>query len=193
MVSSLLDAWVELRGSEQSILTEAVEQLSVNADLASVILKVLNDACDKLKTQSEFSNIHVLLLVKQKFLSLYSSKNAHDLCASDILLMILMCWVINHKKQIDNETDSNGDGNGDILLPHDNSSREEEAKPFGAKLSNPTLEDITNLFSMISRLVISKKKDYCYCFHLLPIIYYILHYRRIKRIFPKRRSSFFST
>ncbi|XP_043664114.1 Hermansky-Pudlak syndrome 1 protein homolog isoform X4 [Vespula pensylvanica] len=146
LVSSLLDAWVELRGSEQSILTEAVEQLSVNADLASVILKVLNDACDKLKTQSEFSNIHVLLLVKQKFLSLYSSKNAHDLCASDILLMILMCWVINQKKQIDNETDQNGDDNGDILLPHNNSSREEEAKPFGAKLSNPTLEDITNLF-----------------------------------------------
>ncbi|XP_046820372.1 Hermansky-Pudlak syndrome 1 protein homolog isoform X2 [Vespa crabro] len=146
LVSSLLDAWVELRGSEQSILTEAVEQLSVNADLASVILKVLNDACDKLKAQSEFSNIHVLLLVKQKFLSLYSSKNAHDLCASDILLMILMCWVINHKKQIDNETDGNDDDNDDILLPHNNSSREEEAKPFGAKLSNPTLEDITNLF-----------------------------------------------
>ncbi|XP_047343216.1 Hermansky-Pudlak syndrome 1 protein homolog isoform X3 [Vespa velutina] len=146
LVSSLLDAWVELRGSEQSILTEAVEQLSVNADLASVILKVLNDACDKLKGQSEFSNIHVLLLVKQKFLSLYSSKNAHDLCASDILLMILMCWVINHKKQIDNETDRNDDDNDDILLPHNNSSKEEEAKPFGAKLSNPTLEDITNLF-----------------------------------------------
>ncbi|XP_035725832.1 Hermansky-Pudlak syndrome 1 protein homolog isoform X3 [Vespa mandarinia] len=146
LVSSLLDAWVELRGSEQSILTEAVEQLSVNADLASVILKVLNDACDKLKAQSEFSNIHVLLLVKQKFLSLYSSKNAHDLCASDILLMILMCWVINHKKQIDNETDGNDDDNDDILLPHNSSSREEESKPFGAKLSNPTLEDITNLF-----------------------------------------------
>ncbi|KAI4501822.1 hypothetical protein M0802_003157 [Mischocyttarus mexicanus] len=146
LVSSLLDAWIELRGSEQSILTEAVEQLSVNADLASVILKVLNDACDKLKTQSEFSNIHVLLLVKQKFLSLYSSKNAHDLCASDILLMILMCWVINHKKQTDDETDQNGEDNSDILLPHNSSSREEESKPFGAKLSNPTLEDITNLF-----------------------------------------------
>ncbi|XP_014599248.1 PREDICTED: Hermansky-Pudlak syndrome 1 protein homolog isoform X1 [Polistes canadensis] len=146
LVSSLLDAWIELRSSEQSILTEAVEQLSVNADLASVILKVLNDACDKLKTQSEFSNIHVLLLVKQKFLSLYSSKNAHDLCASDILLMILMCWVINHKKQTDNEIDENGEDNGDILLPNNSSSKEEESKPFGAKLSNPTLEDITNLF-----------------------------------------------
>ncbi|KAK2575813.1 hypothetical protein KPH14_007196 [Odynerus spinipes] len=146
LVSSLLDAWVELRGSEQSILTEAVEQLSVNADLASVILNVLHDACDKLKTQSEFSNIHVLLLVEQKFLSLYSSKNAHDLCASDILLMILMCWVINHKKHMDDETDQNVDDGGDILLPYNNSSREEEAKPFGAKLSNPTLEDITNLF-----------------------------------------------
>ncbi|KZC12432.1 Hermansky-Pudlak syndrome 1 protein like protein [Dufourea novaeangliae] len=148
LVSSLLDAWVHLRDCEQSMLTEAIEQLSINTDLGVSILKVLHDACDKLKTQSEFSNVHILILVEQKFLSLYSSKNAHDLYASDILMMMLMCWVVSQKRKRDYETglnSSNDDDRNDILLP-DNSSSKEEQLTFGAKLSNPTSEDITNLF-----------------------------------------------
>ncbi|KAG7190267.1 hypothetical protein KM043_006385 [Ampulex compressa] len=147
LVSSLLDAWVYLRDYEQSMLTEAVEQLSINADLASAILKVLHDACDKLKTQSEFNNVHVLILVEQKFLSLYSSKNAHDLCASDILLLTLMCWVVNERGKGEYELGTiENDDKCDILLPEKNPSKEEEAVPFGAKLANPTSEDISNLF-----------------------------------------------
>ncbi|XP_076631468.1 Hermansky-Pudlak syndrome 1 protein isoform X1 [Colletes latitarsis] len=147
LVSSLLDAWVHLRTNEQSMLTEAIEQLSINTDLGVAILKVLNDACDKLKSQSEFSNVHILILVEQKFLSLYSSKNAHDLYASDILLMVLMCWVVNQKRKGDNQSGTNGnnDDHSDILLP-DSSSFKEEQVAFGAKLANPTSEDITNLF-----------------------------------------------
>lgn len=93
LVSSLLDAWRSLRETEQSLLTESVEQLSVNADIASSTLRILHDASDKLRTQSEFSNVHVLVLVENKFLSLYSSKHAQDLRAADILLMVLMCRV----------------------------------------------------------------------------------------------------
>ncbi|XP_072759676.1 BLOC-3 complex member HPS1 isoform X2 [Anoplolepis gracilipes] len=151
LVSSLLDAWSNLRNCEQSILTEAVEQLSVNAEVASSVLKVLHDACDKLKnSQPEFSNLHVLLLVGSKFLSLYSSKNAHDLYASDILLMILLCWVVNNKRKHDRSesNDSEGnDDNNDILLPESSASKSDETKlNFGAKLATPTSEDITNLF-----------------------------------------------
>ncbi|XP_017795118.1 PREDICTED: Hermansky-Pudlak syndrome 1 protein homolog [Habropoda laboriosa] len=147
LVSSLLDAWVHLRNSEQSMLTEAIEQLSINTDLGVSILKVLHDACDKLKAQSEFSNVHILILVEQKFLSLYSSKNAHDLYASDILLMMLMCWVVNQKRKRDSQSvlADNDDDRTDILLP-DNSASKEEQITFGAKLANPTSEDITNLF-----------------------------------------------
>ncbi|XP_076241341.1 Hermansky-Pudlak syndrome 1 protein isoform X1 [Calliopsis andreniformis] len=147
LVSSLLDAWVHLRDCEQSMLTEAIEQLSINTDLGAAILKVLHDACDKLKTQSEFSNVHILILVEQKFLSLYSSKNAHDLYASDILMMMLMCWVVNQKRKGDDTSgiSSNNDDHSDILLPEYTSSKEEQVT-FGAKLANPTSEDITNLF-----------------------------------------------
>ncbi|KYQ46387.1 Hermansky-Pudlak syndrome 1 protein like protein [Trachymyrmex zeteki] len=147
LVSSLLDAWSNLRNCEQSMLTEAVEQLSVNAEVASSVLKVLHDACDKLKnSQPEFSNLHLLLLVGSKFLSLYSSKNAHDLCASDILLMILLCWIVN-KKRKQNQSESNNDCCDDILLPESNVLKSDETKlNFGAKLATPTSEDITDLF-----------------------------------------------
>jgi len=148
LVSSLLDAWSNLRNCEQSMLTEAVEQLSVNAEVASSILKVLHDACDKLKnSQPEFSNLHLLLLVGSKFLSLYSSKNAHDLYASDILLMILLCWIVN-KKRKQNQSESNDDCCDDILLPESSVLKSDETKlNFGAKLATPTSEDITDLFS----------------------------------------------
>ncbi|XP_017878116.1 Hermansky-Pudlak syndrome 1 protein homolog [Ceratina calcarata] len=147
LVSSLLDAWAHLRNIEQSMLTEAIEQLSINTDLGVAILKVLHDACDKLKAQSEFSNVHILILVEQKFLSLYSSKNARDLYPSDILLMMLLCWVVNQKRKGDTqcETNDNDEVRTDILLPETNCSKEEQIT-FGAKLANPTSEDITNLF-----------------------------------------------
>ncbi|XP_053975901.1 BLOC-3 complex member HPS1 isoform X2 [Hylaeus volcanicus] len=145
LVSSLLDAWVHLRMCEQSMLTEAIEQLSINTDLGVAILRVLNDACDKLKAQSEFSNVHILILVEQKFLSLYSSKNAHDLYASDILLMVLMCWVVDQKRKGQSATNGNNDDHSDILLPESSSLKEEQIA-FGAKLANPTSEDITDLF-----------------------------------------------
>ncbi|KAL6252006.1 hypothetical protein P5V15_014986 [Pogonomyrmex californicus] len=148
LVSSLLDAWSNLRNCEQSILTEAVEQLSVNAEVASSVLKILHDAYDKLKSsQPEFNNVHVLLLVGSKFLSLYSSKNAHDLFASDILLMILLCWVVNKKRNRD-QSESNDDCcDSDILLPENNTSKNDETKlSFGIKLTTPTSEDITDLF-----------------------------------------------
>lgn len=149
LVSSLLDAWVHLRNCEQSMLTEAIEQLTINTDLGVAILKVLHDASDKLKAQSEFSNVHILILVEQKFLSLYSSKNARDLYAADILLMMLMCWVVNQKRKGNTQIETNdNDDCTDILLP-DNSSTKDEQVPFGAKLANPTSEDITDLFSML--------------------------------------------
>lgn len=151
MVSSLLDAWITLRGCEQSVLVEAVEKLSVNPDLASATLKALHDATDKLKTQSEFSNVHALVLVENKFLSLYSSKNSQDLSASDILLMMLLCWVAGGRgKTIENEDNFDDD----FLTPESSVTDETKASNFTGKLANPTCRDITNLFGNLSYLVI---------------------------------------
>lgn len=149
LVSSILDTWSQLVESEQSFLTEAVEQLSVNADLASATLKVLTDAADKLKTQSEFSNFHVLVLVEQKFLSLFSSKNAQDLNGSDILMMILMCYVSNGKGRAESKEEIE---ERDIILCQNSPvGKDEDVKPLSSssKLANPTPEDIQNLFGNI--------------------------------------------
>lgn len=144
LVSSLLDAWMHLRETEQSFLTEAVEQLSVNIDLASSTLKVLMDAADKLKAQSEFSNIHLLILVEQKFLSLFSSKNAQDLNASDTMMIILMCYVANKRESSENKEIQERD----ILLRPNSSiiKNEDLTSTSSSLLSNPTSEDIQNLF-----------------------------------------------
>ncbi|XP_058809470.1 BLOC-3 complex member HPS1 [Phymastichus coffea] len=145
LVSHLMDAWVELRKSEQSILTETVEQLSVNADLASTTLGVLSDAADKLKAQSEFSNVHVLVLVEHKFMSLFSSIKAQDLLASDILLMVLLCHVAN--KSIKGDYEKNIKAN-DTLLSRSGAIQKEQDKPPDnlEKLTIPTSVDICNLF-----------------------------------------------
>ncbi|KAJ8686941.1 hypothetical protein QAD02_022735 [Eretmocerus hayati] len=151
MVSYLLDAWNELRRSEQSILTEAVEQLAVSPDLATQTLKVLSNASDKLRAQSEFANVHVLVLVQHKFLSLFSSKNAQDLLASDILFMVLLCHLANTKK--DQKNDEFGKDNAEdfILMSqgYQTNKNEEEIglnKGNSKKLSIPTFADITKLF-----------------------------------------------
>ncbi|XP_048506619.1 Hermansky-Pudlak syndrome 1 protein homolog isoform X2 [Athalia rosae] len=142
LVSSLLDAWITLHGCEQSMLVEAVEQLSVNPDLASATLRALHDATDKLKTQSEFSNVHALVLVENKFLSLYSSKNSQDLSASDILLMMLLCWVAGDKgKLMDNEENF-----GDNFMTPQSSLTDQTKLSLTGKLAKPTCKDITNLF-----------------------------------------------
>ncbi|XP_046487158.1 BLOC-3 complex member HPS1 isoform X2 [Neodiprion pinetum] len=143
LVSSLLDAWITLRGCEQSILVEAIEQLSVNPDLASATLRALHDATDKLRTQSEFSNVHALILVENKFLSLYSSKNSLDLSASDILLMMLLCWVAGDKGKLMEDQDHFDD---DFLSPENSLTEESKGLNIAGKLANPTCKDITNLF-----------------------------------------------
>lgn len=135
-----MDAWRILYKREQSILTETVEQLYVNVDLASSILKILHDAADKLKA-SEFPNVHLLVLVENKFLSLYSSKNSQDLNAADILLIMLLCQVAkvcNKSLQMDDDPD--------YVLIQKHQKETDESTSIG-KLSNPTTTDISNLFN----------------------------------------------
>ena len=87
LLSKLLDTWFHLREKDQSVLVEAVEQLLVNNELSVTTLKTLQDAVNKLQQQTSFSKIHGLLLVNNKFVSLYSSRSAEDLIPSDIIFL----------------------------------------------------------------------------------------------------------
>ncbi|KAJ4431514.1 hypothetical protein ANN_20112 [Periplaneta americana] len=91
LLSRLLDTWMQLQDCDQAFLVEAVEQLMVNVDLTAASLKALQDAVEKLKTVTEFSRIHAMLLVENKFLSLYSSRGAQELSAGDIMFLSLLC------------------------------------------------------------------------------------------------------
>ncbi|KAJ9592246.1 hypothetical protein L9F63_001247 [Diploptera punctata] len=94
LLSRLLDTWCQLKDCDQAFLVEAVEQLMVNDDLTSASLKALQDAVDKLKTVTEFNRIHAMLLVENKFLSLFSSKGSQELSASDIMFASVLCEAL---------------------------------------------------------------------------------------------------
>lgn len=140
----MLDAWNHLRNHEQSFLIEAVEQLTVSGDLSTSINKVLQDAADKLKTQSELSNVHLLLLVENKFLSLHTSKNTQELSASDILLTALMCWVINGRNRT-LEDQEEYEQQQDILLV---------SEPVKETLS----QNVVNLFGEKARYILMNER-----------------------------------
>ncbi|XP_047112550.1 uncharacterized protein LOC124789278 isoform X2 [Schistocerca piceifrons] len=91
LLSRLLDTWTLLQDTDQAVLVEAVEQLMVNVDLSSATLRTLQEATEKLKTCPDFSKLHTMILVENKFLSLYSSRNAQDLSPHDIIFLSLLC------------------------------------------------------------------------------------------------------
>lgn len=72
ILSRLIDSWSCSYENDQSVLVEAVEQLMINAELSSATLRALHDATDKLRSHSDYSKVHTMILVQNKFLSLYS-------------------------------------------------------------------------------------------------------------------------
>ncbi|XP_066252469.1 BLOC-3 complex member HPS1 isoform X2 [Euwallacea similis] len=90
LYTQLIDKWMSLHNTEQSVLIEAIEQLIVNNDITSTCLQSLKDSITKLAVHEECSKVHALLFVDMKFLSLYSSSNAKQLSPSDILFILLL-------------------------------------------------------------------------------------------------------
>lgn len=72
LASKLIDSWSYLNDNDQAIFVEAVEQLVVNPDLSSETIKSLRETVDKLNPLIECNKIHALVLVQNRFLSLYS-------------------------------------------------------------------------------------------------------------------------
>lgn len=72
LVSRLMDVWIYLQKNDQSILAEAVEQLSVNPDLSSATLAALKESVEKVMSSTEHTKMHAVLTVRNKLLGLYS-------------------------------------------------------------------------------------------------------------------------
>ena len=81
----ILETWHTLCRQEQMFLVESIEILSVNAELSSKSLHLLEEALSK--ANKEGTAVHSLLLVNNKLLGLYSKANLQELKTSDILLL----------------------------------------------------------------------------------------------------------
>ncbi|ROT82225.1 putative Hermansky-Pudlak syndrome 1 protein-like [Penaeus vannamei] len=90
LLDSLLEAWQRLYSSEQSYLVEAVERLVVNSELSAAAVKALASVVDKMKAAKELTPCHAMFFVRSKLLALYSSRNAQELSASDLLFLNLL-------------------------------------------------------------------------------------------------------
>lgn len=90
LLTRIIDTWQFLHESDQAVLIEAVEQLMVNTDLSAATLKSLKEAVDKFVNKTDCSRAHALVLVENKFLSLYSSRSAQDLSPADIVFLGLL-------------------------------------------------------------------------------------------------------
>ncbi|CAG9772615.1 unnamed protein product [Ceutorhynchus assimilis] len=97
MYGLLIDKWLALRNTNQAIFVEAVEQLVVNRDISSTCIQSLRDSISKLSLHFECSKVHGLLFVDNKLLSLYSSSNAKQLSAADILFVTILINCLSEK------------------------------------------------------------------------------------------------
>lgn len=86
-MASLIATWSQLYATDQSILIEGVEHLLVNGELRQIAQKTLELATENLKQDPHSQRSHGCLFVRNKLLSLYSSKQAQELAPSDILFL----------------------------------------------------------------------------------------------------------
>ncbi|KAK3865840.1 hypothetical protein Pcinc_028584 [Petrolisthes cinctipes] len=117
LLDSLLEAWQRLYAQEQSYLVEAVERLVVNAELSAASIKALAAVVDTLRPAQDLTPRHALFFVRNKLLALYSSRNASELTASDLLflnLLVASSQVKDRQSYTDTNTTTNTkDDDGD--------------------------------------------------------------------------------
>ncbi|KAJ8985699.1 hypothetical protein NQ317_014348 [Molorchus minor] len=98
LATKLIDSWSYLNTTDQATCIETVEQLIVNADLSTATIKALKESIEKLAPQIDCNRIHALVLVQNKFLSLYSSQNAKELSSADVLFLYDSQQQYNHER-----------------------------------------------------------------------------------------------
>lgn len=98
ILSTLLDSWAHLQENDQSVMVEAIEQLLVNGDVRTVTQKTLQAVTEKLKQDPHSQRSHALIFVKNKFLSVASSRQAQELSSADILFLNIFCHAMDPEK-----------------------------------------------------------------------------------------------
>lgn len=71
-VCRLIDTWNCLVATDQSVLLEAVEEITTSPEVTGVTINALSQASEALKTKLDIVKSHTLVFVRNKFLALYS-------------------------------------------------------------------------------------------------------------------------
>uniref|UniRef100_A0A1B6C2U9 FUZ/MON1/HPS1 first Longin domain-containing protein n=1 Tax=Clastoptera arizonana TaxID=38151 RepID=A0A1B6C2U9_9HEMI len=155
LLAHLLDTWISLADKDQGCLVEAVEQLTINAELSNTVIKILKDAANKVKSMTEYSHVHALIFVDNKFVSLYSTKEAEELAPVDILFLNILnksfWWSTNKFK--DQDSDDDDDAKEEYFspqsspkhMPEDCSYNNVKSKIFNNSGGNMMLHEIVVL------------------------------------------------
>ncbi|XP_062698219.1 BLOC-3 complex member HPS1 [Aedes albopictus] len=104
LLTSLISTYRQMYQGNQGILVEAIEQLLVNADVKNTVVSSLQAATDKLKQDPHSQRSHSIMFVGNKFLSLYSSRQAQELSPADMLFLNIFCQTLDrgeHSKRIE--------------------------------------------------------------------------------------------
>ncbi|XP_037031456.1 Hermansky-Pudlak syndrome 1 protein [Bradysia coprophila] len=122
MLTKLLLTWDRLYETDQAVRMESVEHLLVNLDLKNIAQKTLEIATENLKQDPHSQRSHACLFVRNKFFSMFSSKQAQELSPSDILFITIFIQSLEslEKKISTNLLFLQGNVNGSYAgcIPH---------------------------------------------------------------------------
>ncbi|XP_055535291.1 BLOC-3 complex member HPS1 [Wyeomyia smithii] len=95
MLTNLIITYRKLYRENQGVLVEAIEQLLLNVDVKNTVVSALQAATEKLKQDPHSQRSHSIMFVGNKFLSLYSSRQAQELSPADMLFLNIFCQTLN--------------------------------------------------------------------------------------------------
>ncbi|XP_058128472.1 BLOC-3 complex member HPS1 [Anopheles ziemanni] len=98
-LTDLIDTYRALYATNQGVLMKAIEQLLVNADVKNTVVAALQAATDRLKQDPHSQRSHSMLFVGSKFLARYSSRQAQELAAVDMVFLNLLCQMLSRRSQ----------------------------------------------------------------------------------------------
>lgn len=96
MVTRLYNKWSKLFAKNQSVCLEVLEQLTVNNDVKNSIVLSLEHALEKLKHDPKYQKSHAMILVENKFVSMFSMRTSQQLSPADIFFVNLFCQIYPH-------------------------------------------------------------------------------------------------
>jgi Hermansky-Pudlak syndrome 1 protein len=99
LLVSLMRTWKKLYEENQEVYLEAFEQVTVNNDVKKNVVSSLEIALEKLKQDPQHQRNHAVILIGNKFLSMFSSRTSHQLTPADILFLNIFCQTIEVSQQ----------------------------------------------------------------------------------------------